>query len=262
LFSRDEDNDDIDEKFPVSTEVKNPMKIIMLLSLVIVGCILATGCAGQMKNAAANNKTANPTITFTPFSNATSISTTISNSTVTSGLKGLLKISAGGWIGEFPVSVDKMSVGVLATKRPITLMIEEGNHTIEVCCGTICEQENVTIQFGKQRTIDFSEQLQKNCLISEPIVRIIGYYLNGDQITVNVEFINPTTETLTMSADISCGYSYIESRSYNRVGNSATGHLYSTLKSGDRITQILKLNLASGSSYIYDIPTITQASSK
>jgi hypothetical protein len=262
LFSHDGDNDDFDEKFTMSTEVKNPMKNIVLLYLIIVGCILATGCVGQMKNATVNDKTAAPTITFTPFSNATSISTNISNNTLTSGLKGLLKISAGGWIGEFPVSVDKMSVGVLAPKRPITLMIEEGNHTVEVCCGIICEQENVTIQFGKQRTIDFSEQLRKDCEISEPTVRIIGYYMSGDQITVNVEFINPTTQTLTMSADISCGYSYIESRSYNRVGNSAGGHLYSTLKSGDRITQMLNLNLASGYSYIYDIPTITQVSSK
>ncbi len=238
------------------------MKIIMLLALLIAGCILATGCVGQMKNATVNDKTVNPTITFTPFSNMTSVSANISNSTVTSGLKGLLKISSGGWIGEFPVSVDKTSVGVLATKKPITLMIEEGNHTVEVCCGIICEQENVTIKFGKQRTIDFSEQLKKDCEISEPTARIIGYYLSGDQITVNVEFINPTTQTLTMSADINCGYSYIESRSYDRVGNSAGGQLYSTLKSGDRETQILKLNLASGFSYIYDIPTITQTSSK
>jgi hypothetical protein len=240
------------------------MKIILLLTLVIVGSILATGCVGQMKTATMNDTTVNPVFTFTPFSNASNASnmSNMSNITVMSGLKGLLKISAGGLIGEFPVYVDKTNVGVVATERPITLMIEEGNHSVEVCCGIICEQETVTIKFGKQRIIDFSEALKKDCEFSEPTVRIAEYFLTGDQVTIYVEFINPTTQTLSMSADISCGYSYIDSRSNNRVGNSAGGHLYSTLKSGDRITQIMKLNLASGSSYIYDTPTITQASSK
>ena len=79
---------------------------------------------------------------------------------------------------------------------------------------------------------------------------------------VNVEFINPTTQDLTMSTEISCGYSYIESRSNNRIGNSAQGQLFLTLKAGDRITKTLNLNLAGGSSYTYEIPTITRVSSQ
>ena len=35
-------------------------------------------------------------------------------------------------------------------------MLEEGNHTVEVCCGVVCERENVTIRFGEQRIIDLS----------------------------------------------------------------------------------------------------------
>jgi hypothetical protein len=235
------------------------MKISVLPFLIIAGC-LAAGCVGQMKTAASNIPVATPQETFIPFSNGTPLSapSNSSNGTEPAGLKGLLKISLDGWIGEFPLSIDNKSTGVVATKRPVTLMMDEGNHTVEVCCGLVCEHENVTIKFGEQRNIDFSERLKKDCEFLEPAVRIVGYFQNGDQITVNVEFINPTTKTLAMSAEISCGYSYIESRSNNRVGNCAQGQVFSTLNPGDRITKVLNLNLAGGYSYMYEIPTITR----
>ncbi len=235
------------------------MKIILLLFLVIAGT-MAAGCTGQMKTAGSDIPAISPVNTFTSFSNTTSLSnlTNTSNSTEPPALKGLLKISTGGWTGKFPVSIDNISSGVVATQRPITLMLEEGNHTVEVCCGVVCEQENVTIRFGEQRIIDFSEQLKRDCEFLEPVARIAGYFMNGDQIAVNVEFINPTTETLTMSAEISCGYSYIESRSNNRVGNSAQGLVLATLKPGDRTIKMLNLNLASGYSYNFGAPIITR----
>jgi hypothetical protein len=244
------------------------MRTGVLLFLVIAGC-LAAGCAGQMKTAAGNSTAVTPSYTFTQFSTeiplptATPVPTVtnISNSTVLTGLKGLLKVSTGGFIGEFPVSVDNASSGVVTPQRPLSLMIDEGNHTVEVCCGIVCERENVSIKFGEQRIVDFSEKLKKDCEFSEPTVRIVGYFMNGDQMTVTVEFINPTTKTLTMSAEISCGYSYIESRSNNRVGDFAQGFVYSTQNPGDRIIKTLNLNLASGYSYNYEIPTITNISS-
>jgi hypothetical protein len=213
-----------------------------------------------MKSVEVSTPNLTPVNTFTPFSNATSLSTSsnVSNGTATTGLKGLLKISLDGWIGEFPVSIDNMSSGVVATHKPMTLMLEEGNHTVEVCCGVVCEQETISIRFGEQRIIDFSEQLKKDCEFLEPAARIIGYYMNGDQIAVNVEFINPTTQTLTMSAELSCGYSYIESRSNNRVGNSVQGQVFTTLNPGDRTVKMLNLNLDSGYSYNFGIPIITQ----
>ncbi len=237
----------------------NPIKNIMFIFLIIAG-FLTAGCVGQMKPVAANIPNVTPSNTFTSFSNATSLSnlTNISNSTAPPALKGLLKISSGGWTGEFPVSIDNMRRGVVATQRPITLMLEEGNHTVEVCCGVVCEQENVTIRFGEQRIIDFSERLKNDCEFFEPVARITGYFMNGDQIAVNIEFINPTTETLTMSAEVSCGYSYIESRSNNRVGNSAQGLVSATLKPGDRTVKMLNLYLASGYSYNFGAPIITR----
>ena len=238
------------------------MKITVLLTLVLVVCILSTGCVGQKKNTTVDAETVNSTITYTLFSNTTSVSniTNISNSTATPKLKGLLEVSLDTWVGEFPVSIDNVSVGVVKTARPFTLMIDEGNHTVDVCCGVICEQENVTIRFGEQRTIDFSERLEENCEFLEPAVRILDYARNGDEIMVRVEFINPTTQPLTMSAEVSCGYSYIESRTNNRVGNLAQGQVFSTMNPGDRITKILTLYLAPGYDYNYQMPTITDVS--
>ena len=244
------------------------MRMGVLLFLVIAGC-LAAGCTAQMKPGAGNSTVVTPSYTFTQFSTETPLPTVtpvptvtnISNSTVLTGLKGLLKISTGGWIGEFPVTIDTVSSGVVTPQRPLSLMLDEGNHTVEVCCGVVCEQANVTIKFGEQRIIDFSEQLKKDCEFSEPTARIAGYFMNGDEMTVNVEFINPTTKPLTMSAEISCGYSYIEDRSNNRVGSLAQGLVFSTLNAGDRITKTLNLNLAGGYSYTYATPTITRISS-
>ncbi|MFA5348690.1 MAG: hypothetical protein WC294_11175 [Methanoregula sp.] len=256
LFSPNGANDNPYGKF-----YAGGLKIIMLLTFVLIGCILVTGCVGQMKNAAVNATTVNSTITFTPSSNTTTVSN-MSNSTKPPGLNGSVKISLNTWIGEFPVSVDTIDVGLVSTSRPLVLMLGEGNHTVEVCCGVVCEQENITTGFGIQRHIDFSERLKKDCEFLEPTVRIVDYSQSGDHITVNVEFINPTTRDLPMSAEISCGYSYIDSRSNNRVGSSSNGHLFSTLKAGDRIMQTLNLKLGSGYSYIYEMPIITDVSSK
>jgi hypothetical protein len=237
---------------------KNPMKISVILFLVIAACILLAGCVGQIKPV---GNVTNVTITIMPVPGAANTSD-VSNITATPKLKGLLKISLNSWIGEFPVSIDNMSAGVVETTRPLTLMIDEGNHTVSVCCGAVCEQENVTIRFGEQRTVDFSERLKKNFEFIEPTVRITGYFLNGDKVTVNTEFINPTMKTLAMTAEISCGYSYIESRSNNRVGNSAQGQLFATLKPGERITKTLNINLAGEYSYLHLICTMTKTSSK
>ncbi len=239
------------------------MKIIPLFVLVIAGCILVSGCVAQIKNTTANVTTVNPTNTFIPFSNTANISNTptitpVSNITVTPGLNGSLRVSIGGLDAILPVSVDNKSIGNVSKVKPLDLMLEEGNHSVKVCCGILCQQETVTIKFGKQQTVDFSEQMQKVCEFFEPTARIVGYSPNGDMISINVEFINPTSQTLTMTADIVVGYSYIDDRSNNREGNFANGQLTETVKPGDRIIRILNVyGYSSGSSYSYSIPSIT-----
>lgn len=223
--------------------------------MIIVGCILAAGCVGQIKNTTVNN-TITPANTFTPLSNMTNMSST-SNITVTAGLKGPLRVSIGGWDADLPVFIDNKSAGIVTHNDPLDLMLEEGNHTVKVCVGVICEEEVITIKFAKQRLVDFEERLLRDVQFSKPTARIVGYYPSGDQFTVTVEFINPSSKDLAMSAEVRCGYTYIESRSNNRVGNVAQGIANANVKSGNRVTQTLNLNLADGYSYVYSIPLIS-----
>ncbi|MCK9593984.1 MAG: hypothetical protein M0Q91_18440 [Methanoregula sp.] len=220
--------------------------IVPCALFLVVGCVLASGCATQTKS---GNDTVplSPSQTFTRFT--------------VPGTEGPLKISVGGLTGKFPVSVDRLSVGVVSAGSPITLTMPEGNYTVEVCCGKICEHENVSVRFGRQRTVDVSEQLKKDLGSSGPAVRMAGYFLSGNQLTVNVEFINPTTETLTMSADVACAYSYIEGRNYNRVGSLSQGRLVATVNACDRVTETQDFDFVSGSSYVYDVPVVTLVSS-
>jgi hypothetical protein len=156
-----------------------------------------------------------------------------------------------------------MDVGVVSTDKPLVLMLEEGNHTVELCCNMRCEQETVDIRFGKQRFIDFSEQLKRDLKYALPTAEIVSYRPFRDKITVDVEFINPTPEPLTMSADVSCGYSYVENVNYNRIRNVAEGQVTATVNGCDRTTQTLRFTLGSGYNYVYDnTPTITNIKSE
>ncbi len=222
------------------------MKRIVAFALFIAaGCILVTGCVTQTKTSVVS-----PSQTFTKF-------------TVV-GTEGPLRVSLEGsftpddaFIGEYPVYIDNTLYGNVSTKKPVTITDTVGNHTVKVCCAKICEYENVTIRFGKYQSVDFSEQLKKDLGSSKPAARIIGYYPSARQISIDVELINPTTQPLPISADVSCGYTYIETRNYNRVGSVAQGHLYEKVDACDRVVKTLNFNLAGGSSYMYDVPAIT-----
>ena len=233
------------------------MNASALFPLVIV-CILVSGCVMEPDY---GYRTGNVSPTSTPTATPSVITTTVPLPTVTSP-QGTLIISVGGWRGEFPVSVDTMSAGVVSTDNPLVLRIDEGNHTVELCCGMRCEQASVDVRFGKQRIVDFSEQLQRDLQVIVPTARITGYRPDGDQMAIDVEFINPTQQPLVISADISCGYSYIESRGYTRITSIVQSHPSATVGPCDRLTQTLKFTLGSGYGYVYDtIPTITNIAS-
>ena len=113
--------------------------IVLIAFVIIIGLILATGCVGQIKHETNEtlNKTVTPTNTFVPISNASNVS----NITVTSGLKGPLRVSIGSWNADLPVLIDNTSAGIVSHDKPLDLMLEEGNHTVRVCAGTICLDE-------------------------------------------------------------------------------------------------------------------------
>lgn len=245
------------------------MKNIVLISLIIIiGCVLATGCVGQLKqetNETLNNKTATPTNTFAPFSNTTNMSNSTNSTNITietSGLKGPLTVSIGGWDASLPVLVDDQDVGTVTKVKPLNLMLDEGNHTVKVCAGTKCIEEVVTIKFAKQRTVDFEDRLIKELEFPNPTARINGYYTAGDQVSVTVEFINPSSKDLSMTAEVKCAYTYIESRSNNRVGGSAQSLVNAYVESGKRTTQTVNLYLVDGWSYTYSIPVISESTSR
>jgi hypothetical protein len=246
------------------------MKIITILTLLIaVGCILATGCVAQPKKDPTNT-TVSPTSTFTPFVNTTTIPgtnvTNVTNSTnttevnVTPGLTGPLRVSISGYNAgrPLPVIIDNQTVGNVSREKPLDLMVSEGNHSVKVCVGVICPREYIDITFAKKSFLDFGERLQKEAEFPTPTVRLINYFKNGNGVGVNVEFINPTEKDLAMSVEISCGYTFIESRTNIRMGDSVRSKATEWVEAGRRVTRTVDLYFASGSAYTFDEPTLSQ----
>jgi len=237
------------------------MKIIVLLTIFItIGCILSTGCIGQIKKDNVSvNVTISPPVTFLPFVNNTSVSDTnvTANITITK-LKGPLRVSISGYPADLPVIVDNQPVGIVTKEKPFDMMLDEGNHSVKVCVGVICENETVIIVFAKKSLIDFGPRLKKDVEFPTPTVRILDYYRSGNGVAVVLEFINPSSKDLTMGAEVSVGYSYINDRNDERGGESARGKSTSVVKAGQRQTSTLNLNFASGYSFLFDPPQLGQ----
>jgi hypothetical protein len=137
-------------------------------------------------------------------------------------------------------------------------MVSEGNHTIRVCADFVCEQENVTIRFGKYVAVDFSERLHRDVVIMQPTARVVECYKNGNALAVDIEFINPSRKDLQMSVVVNCGYSYIDARSGIKKGDFTSGTLMQNVKAGQRVTGLLYLNLVNGNSLSYSYPVIEE----
>jgi hypothetical protein len=202
--------------------------------------------------------------TSTTFENTTNISpnTTVSVLNATPGipapLNGSLVVSVGGF--HYPtnlsVNLDSSPVGIVNPTSSLYLMVPEGNHTVGVCADFICEYENVTIRFGKYVTVDFSERLRRDVVVKQPTVRVLECYKNGDQLTVNIEFINPSGKNIQMSGSVVCGYSYIDSRSGTRKGDAARGTFLQKVNAGQRTIENLDIDLVNGNSLTYGYPVI------
>jgi hypothetical protein len=235
--------------------------IIILTILVTVGCILAAGCVAQPKKDL--NTSVTPTNTFTPFVNTTTIpgsNGTFNSSNVTNvtKLKGPLRVSISGYPADLPVIVDNQTIGMVTKENPLDLMLDEGNHTIKVCVGQICEQEAVRIQFAKKTFVDFGERMRASVEFPEPTARLVDYYKDGDGVAVAVEFINPTSKNLFMTAEVSVGYSFINYRTGQRVGESGRAKTFMNVEAGDRVTDTVHIYFDDGSAYMFDPPTLLQ----
>ena len=245
------------------------MKIITLLALLIaVGCVLATGCVAQPKKDP-GIAMVSPTPTFTLFVNTTPVpgSNTTFNATnginstpkSTSKLKGPLRVSIGSYSVDnpLPVKIDNQTVGGVMAGVPFDFMVTEGNHSVTVCVGIICPEKSVNIVFAKNSYLDFEDILKQQAEFSKPTVRILKSFKNGNGVSVDVEFINPTQKDLAISVDIGSGYTYIDSRTNVRMGESVRSKATEYVEAGRRVTRTVDLNFVYGSSYSYDEPTIS-----
>jgi len=242
------------------------MKSIVLLAiLVTLGCVLASGCVAQTKKDV--NVSVSPTTTFSPFINATTVPTTngsinATNMTNSTKLQGPLRVSVSNFNANLSVIVDNQTVGFVTAAKPLDLSISEGNHSVKACLGAICEQEYVIVTFGKKSFIDFGERLRKTVEFPNPTARITDYYRDGDGVSVVLEFINPTSEPLYISAEVSVGYSYIADRSGQRVGEAARGKTTVGVDPGQRETENVRLYFADGSAYNFDPPQLLDVTVK
>jgi len=233
------------------------MKLIVPFALLsALGIIFAAGCIAPTEKAALNTTSRN---TLNSSSNTTGSG---GNSTPdnTSLLKGSLVVSAMGFSypSDLSVSLDNETVGTVNPTTPLYLRVSEGNHTVSICADFVCEQENVTIRFGKYVTVDFSERLQKDVVIMHPTARVLKCYKNGNDLAVDIEFINPSRKDYEMSGVISCGYSYINDRTGIRMGDSTQGTFVQKVSAGQRIIKSLFLYLGNGNSLTYSQPVIEE----
>lgn len=198
--------------------------------IIVVGCIVAAGCVARTDSV---NEPVVSAPTFVPFS-------TPSTTTV---LDGILRVSVN-YPKTLAVVVDNETLGTVNTSTPLFLKIPEGNHTVRVCVGWQCEQQNITTVFGKQVTVDFSERLQKNVEFPDPTARILHSYKQGDIISVEVEYLNPDTQDHTISMNLIVGYEYSDDRSHVKLGDSAQTSTSLFVKAGTRETQTIDLSLS------------------
>jgi hypothetical protein len=135
-------------------------------------------------------------------------------------------------------------------------MASEGNHTIKVCVGILCVNETVGVKFAKPLTIDFGERLKKVAEFSTPTVRIVDTRQAYAQVTVDLEFINPSKKDLTFTTTVQCTYSYIDPQTGWRKGKSKQITVTRSVKAGDRTKQSSDIWLDGGRSYMIEIPQI------
>jgi hypothetical protein len=242
------------------------MKRFMLLTLFIaIGCILAAGCVVAQPKKVPGNSTVTPTNTFTPLLPTTTVPD--SNVTVpitqapannTSQLKGPVRVSIGRYSVDYPlpVLVDNETVGVVTAAAPLDLKVNVGNHSVAVCVGVICPKKYVNVIFAKNAFLDFEDLLKTNAEFSKPTIRIVKSFRTGNGVGVEVEFINPTQNDITMSAEIICGYSYIDGRTNIRMGDSVRTRTSEFVGAGQTFTRTVDLNFAYGNSYSYDEPRL------
>jgi hypothetical protein len=173
-----------------------------------------------------------------------------------------LMVSIGGYSAQqLPFFVDNKSAGFVSQGTPVTIKVDTGVHEVKVCSGLVCVKEQVAAKFGAPNYVDFGDQLKKSVEFSKPTVRIVDFSISGDNLNINVEFINPGTTDLTMKATVSCVYSYVN-QYHERASNSARTQVTTIVKAGERSTQPVYMWLQGGTDTIASDPVLADISIK
>jgi hypothetical protein len=175
--------------------------------------------------------------------------------------QGDLMVSIGGYEATLPVFVDNKRIGFASQGTPLAVKINTGFHDVKVCSGIVCENGTVEIKFGKQAFVDFGAQLIKDVEFPTPTVRIVDSSMSGSTLLVDVEFINPNKTDLTMTATVSCVYTYVDSE-HVRQSTSTKGVISKLVKAGDRTTQTMNLYFSGGSYFIASEPVVLDVTTK
>jgi hypothetical protein len=141
-------------------------------------------------------------------------------------------------------------------------MLSEGHHTVKVCVGMVCETEDVAIKFAQPAFVDFEERLKKDVQFSQPTVRIVNSFFADTTDVINLEFINPGKTDLTMTANVGCGYSYVDWNSNQRKNDFTQTPVSQFVKAGDRSTQQVILYMGKGHHVIANEPMIVDVVTK
>jgi hypothetical protein len=176
-----------------------------------------------------------------------------------------LIVSIGGYNPQSPVSVfvDNKSVGNISQGKLLNVKVYPlGTHEAKVCIGdSVCEKEQFVSTFGKPNYLDFGDRLKQDAEFTEPTVRIIDHYLNYNTLVVEVEGINPKKTPITLIANISSVYTYVN---YNhvRVSTSSTGQFIKYLRPGEHSSQLVYIYTYGGTDVIASEPVVLDVSSE
>jgi hypothetical protein len=160
-----------------------------------------------------------------------------------------LEVSVGGYNANIPVLIDNVDMGNVSMGVPLNVKVTEGMHNVTVCSGAVCENSQVETRFGKPTYLDFGAALQRDALNQKPWAKIISSTINGNDVTVNVLLVNPTSTDTTITATISCLYQYENSQMLTQT-EAATGQINQEVQAGTNTTVSTDIIMSDGSNPI------------
>ena len=233
------------------------MKKKVLISLALV-CVLAVMIVGCTNTPPAPVPTPTPQIVYitvivTPTPAPTTIATPAPDQR-----PGTLSVTAQAFTGTATLNLDGNDAGSLTQSTPFSVQLPQGSHTLKVCVGPACDLEVVQINATKVTYLDLSAKIADLAANEKPSVKIIDTTPAANQILVTLQFVNPTTEDLTMTAVVVCNYQYNGGK-FGSGTASGSGIAKADVGSGGRVLTIATIALSNdiGTVYVGGAPTIS-----